>query len=485
MNPLLLTFALFAGPVPASLPFQEPPTGEEAEEAAPAAEEPAEAPAEEAAESAEESPWLAVVGGDVHTVTRGVIPEGTVLCRDGRIVAVGRDVRIPEGARVLRVDGMQVYPGLVAADSRGFVRGRGRDAVDSFDPFSLQVDLALTGGLTTVFGSGMVVKLTRGSLEGYAVRVAPFVTLNVSPTSPGGRRAARERFGKARDFLRELSDWQLRKDLGEDVGEAPEPEGVDEDALALLRGEKTARFNADDLKDLIAICEFLEEYPMESVVYGGREAWIVAGRLGRAGVRMVIHARDKRWADPDLNRPSGWSIENARILWEHGVEFAIVPAQASVSTMGIMGRDLMTLPIEADFAIRGGLPQEAALEAITLDAAKILGVDHRLGSIEPGKDADLVICDGDLFHYRTFVQWTVVDGRVVYDKQERPYFAHVRPRPEIAPEEALQALEEALSGDGDEAVVPDESGPGEGAAGGADGEAEHGAEAERPAGSGS
>ena len=190
---------------------------------------------------------------------------------------------------------------------------------------------------------------------------------------------------------------------------------------------------------------------MQSVIFGGREAWACAGRLGRVNARMVLTPRAKQYADDRLNRPSGWSIENAQKLWAAGVEFAILPSQKSISTGGIAGRDLLTLPMEAAFAIRGGLSQKAALRSVTLDAAKILGLEDRLGSLEPGKDADLIICDGDLFDYRTFVQWSVVEGNVVYDKQEMPYFAHIRPRP--VSEKILAAVVEALEGESTEVAV--------------------------------
>jgi hypothetical protein len=375
-----------------------------------------------AQEPAAESPFLAVVGGDVYTVTAGVVRGGTVLCRDGRIVEVGAGVFVPEGARTVDARGMKVYPGLVAVNSSGLVRGTGASARDSFDPFSLNLDLALTGGLTCIQGGDTVVKLTRGTLEGHVLAANPWISLNVSPTTPAGRREVAARFGAAREFLRKKRAWRTDKDLGRAEGEEPKPDKVDEGALALLEGGAIARFNADGVKDLQAICDFLEEFPMRTVIFGGREAWTLAGRIGRTGARLVLTARDKAWADETLNRPSGWSIENARILHEHGVEFAVLPESAGVSTGGIIGRDLMTL-----------------------DAAKILGVEDRLGSIEPGKDADLIVCDGDLFHYRTFVQWTVVNGRVAYDKAKAPYFAHVRPRPEASAEEVLEAIREAAA----------------------------------------
>ncbi len=449
MSMLLNLFALGFGAAPA-LPVQEPPVPPAKEQHAGkgkqhAAE--AEAPKTPAPEPAApaESPWLAVIGGDIYTVTDGIIRQGTVLCRDGRIMAVGASVRVPEGARTIDATGLRVYPGLIAVDSSGLIRGNGAGARDSFDPFSLNVDLALTGGLTTVQGSGTIVKLTRGTLDGHLLGTRPWRDLSVSPTSPSSRRQLREDLGKAREFQRKLRAWQIAKEIGKQEGEEPKPEGVDKDALALIKGEAIARFNADTSKDLLAICDLLEEFPLESVIFGGREAWTVAGQLGRSGARMVLTIRDKAWADETINRASGWTIENARILHEHGVEFAVLPASAGISTGGILGRDLMNLPLEAAFAVRGGLPQEVALRALTLDAAKILGVEDRVGSIEPGKDADLIICGGDLFHYRTFVEWAVVQGRVAYDKQKAPYFAHIRPRPEASAEEVLDAVHDAVA----------------------------------------
>jgi adenine deaminase len=118
----------------------------------------------------------------------------------------------------------------------------------------------------------------------------------------------------------------------------------------------------------------------------------------------------------------------------------------------------MHLPIEADFAVRGGLSEQAALEAITIVPARVLGVDHRVGSLEVGKDCDLVVTDGDILHYQTFVQYAVVEGKQVYDKSAELFFAHIRPHAEttLAPEQRVDpgeepatAPEEKKSGDED------------------------------------
>ena len=443
-------------------------TEEVVTESVEAEQEPGEEVAEEAEEAVEEiveeevedpnavdpnSPYLAIYGADIHTITDGVIRRGVVLCKNDRILKVGTKVRIPKGARRLDAQGMQIYPGLVGVDTSGIVRGRGAGIRDDFDPFALNVDLGLAGGLTMVQTGNGVAKLTRGTLDGVMVGQTGWVNLGYSSNSPSGRRKLREGMRTVRDHLRAIRNWETDKAMGEEVGDAPDGKGINAQHLALLQGKAVARFSANSLKDLLSICDFLEEYPMQSIIFGGQEAWACAGRLGRVGAQLVITPRAKGWADQTLNAPSGWSIENAKILWEHGVPFSILPQERWITTGGLAGRDMLTLPMEAAFAIRGGLPQGAALRALTLDAAKILGVEDRVGSIEAGKDADLIICDGDLFHYRTFVQWSVVNGKIVYDKEAAPYFAHIRPRQANSLEEVLDEIEQTLSEEDLEEVV--------------------------------
>ncbi|HEX9793060.1 MAG TPA: amidohydrolase family protein [Planctomycetota bacterium] len=431
---------------------QEPPPGpdpqpEPAVEAAEEIEEVAEAAAEpEVVEN-----LLAIVGGRIHTVTDGVIHQGTVLVRAGRIEAVGAQVSVPAGARVIDATGMHVYPGLVATDASGLL-GRPPKPADSFDPFSLTVDLALSGGLTTVHNNGVVGKLTRGTLEGHILRENPFVELSYSSTSPTSRRKLVEDLEKAREFLRQRHAAERARADGDKDAKDPSDKGVNKDLVELLEGRRTAQLQGSNARDLLAVVDLLERFPMRAVVGSGIEAWTVAPQLGRAGVMVVVSPRQKNWADDRFNRPNGWSIENARILHDAGVRFTLQPRSSSISTGGIAGRDLLTLPMEAAFAIRGGLPQAAALKAITLDAARILGVEDRIGSIEAGKDADLIVTDGDLFDYRTFVQWAVVNGRVAYDKQAAPYFAHIRPRQEPPSGDALDALRAAAPGGADAAL---------------------------------
>jgi hypothetical protein len=129
------------------------------------------------------------------------------------------------------------------------------------------------------------------------------------------------------------------------------------------------------------------------------------------------------------------------------VQIAIKPGSTNFDLGGITGRDLLALPVEAGFGVRGGLSEAAALDSITIVPARILGVDHRVGSLQVGKDMDAIVTDGDILHYQTFVQWAVVAGELVYDKQEEIFFAHIRPRPERP-----QRIEKKQAEEGDESA---------------------------------
>ena len=188
-----------------------------------------------------------------------------------------------------------------------------------------------------------------------------------------------------------------------------------------------ARIPAGDAEKIRKALELLEEFRFRAVLTGVYEGWTLPDAIGRSHATCVFSVRGvKVHPERGAARPSGSSIEQAAILRKAGVRFAIVPPDPSAGTGGIPGRDLGYLPMEAAFAIRGGLDEATALEAITIRAAEACGVENRIGSIEEGKDADLVVTDGDPFDYRTLVDLTIVNGRVLYDRSTSPFFSHFK-----------------------------------------------------------
>ncbi len=411
-------------------------------------------------EDEDKTKWYAIVGGDIYPGTGAILRNATMLCKDGKIVEIGYDVWIPEDAETLDATGHRVYPGIVAIASSGLFGG-GTDLANSVDPFSQGMLLGLASGITSAVQGTEIAKLKRGSIEDLVVGSNFFQTMRYRSSTPSAKQELRKKLDDAAEYLRTLRAW--RADRSKDKGKEPKSTGIDKGLVSILAGEKKAVFREDSRAGLLDIARLSIRYGFRPVIQGAREGWAVADALGRAGATVIITPRDRRAKDQRLVAEGGSSIENAKILHEHGVQVAIRSIGSGNSTMGgIAGRDVIHLPISASFAMRGGLPEQAALDAITIVPARLTGVDHRIGTLEVGKDADCIITDGNLLNYATFVQWAVVDGAMVYDKQAEMYYAHIRPRPEaqLAPEVREDAGEEVAEedeeGDAGEGTSDDE-----------------------------
>ncbi|MBU0616519.1 MAG: amidohydrolase family protein, partial [Planctomycetes bacterium] len=378
----------------------------------------------------EKEQFLAVINGRVHTVTGPVLERATVLCKDGVIAAIGTDVHLPVDCEIVDAHGMYVYPGLVAPTARG-IHGA-KNPQDTSNVYSLSMCVALAGGITTALAGDSVAKLTFGSTEDMILKEDAYVSLDYSTEKPLERAQLRADLEKVRTYLRDLDRFEREKERDKDA-KPPEKDwlkGKYEKYLKLLKREAVAVASADTTQPLRDLAELATTYAFDLVIRGAYEGWTTAPALGRAGVSAVVTPRTDRYPDERFNRPTGSSIENARILRDSGVPVAVVPASPSIGFSGLAGRDLLHLNMEAAFAVRGGMSNDDALETITIDAARVLGVDDRVGSLEVGKDADLIVCSGDLLHYMTQVHYTIVNGRVVYDKSKETLFAHIRPEGE-------------------------------------------------------
>ncbi|MDA1266766.1 MAG: amidohydrolase family protein, partial [Planctomycetota bacterium] len=384
-----------------------------------------EAEAEAEAEAEDSGPaWFAVTGGDVYTGTGSVLRGATILCKDGQIDEIGYDLRLPEDTETLDATGYRIYPGLIAVSSFGLFGGSS-DLENSIDPFGQNLVLALGTGITSALTSNEVGKLKYGEIKDIVVKDNVFRYLSYSKSNPAGKRTLRSNFEEAVTYLEELAQFEIDKKTDKDLKE-PSKSGIDSNVVAVLQGQYRPVFRAGERTDLLEIARLAQRFGFRPIIQGCEEGWTVADELGRAGAAAIITPRARRGKSEALVSDAGSSIENAAILHAAGVPVTIIPGSAGISLGGIVGRDLMHLPIEAGFAVRGGLSEEAALAGITLEPARLMGIQHRVGSLEVGKDADMIICDGDVLHYQTFVQWAVVEGKVAYDKEAHLYFAHIR-----------------------------------------------------------
>ena len=222
---------------------------------------------------------------------------------------------------------------------------------------------------------------------------------------------------KAQSYLRKLAEYQNAK--GKNKAPEPKKPGGLDAYFRLLRREVPAVVPAVTTGDILAALELVDEFGIRMILGDAVEAWIVAEDIAKRDVRVVITPRQKRRPNEDISGPSGSTMENAAILKKAGVKFAVVPPRTNFGTGGIAGRDMMALPMEAAFAVSGGLDEQTALEAITITAAEIIGVADRVGSLQVGKDADIIVLDGYPLHIKTWVERVFINGELIHERAEQ------------------------------------------------------------------
>jgi len=376
---------------------------------------------------------LAVRGDVVHVVSGDPIVDGVVLVgADGRIEAVGpaSAIPLPPGIRILHA--AVVTPGLVDARTvvgLSGILGGSQDqeqlersspiqpqlrAMDAYNPREPLVEWVRNLGTTTIHtghgpgalvsGQTMVVKTTGSTVE--AARVDTLtsyaVTLGAEAVgAAGGWPGTRARaVAMLRSFL-----LRGREGSGGEGG-TPPVEGADlalNEARRILRGEVPLLITAHRVPDILTALRLQEEFGFRLILDGAAEVHQLLDEVRDAGIPVLIHPPMARHQGPLENA----SFESARLLHEAGIPFAIP------SGFEPYFPKTRVLLMEAAMAAGYGLPFDVTLRSITLEPARILGVAHRVGSLERGKDGDLVLFDGDPFEFITRVCGVVIQGEVV------------------------------------------------------------------------
>jgi len=421
---------------------------------------PAPAPAAKAAESEPSKPkhYTAIVGGDVYLGTGQRVTGATVLIADDKIEAIGQNLTLPEGTTVLDAKGKIVSPGFVAVVGNGMGAGRSAPFADGVNPFDPEIKQGLAAGITAFLagsvgslsspsGSNAVVKLAWGDAKGMVLKEDAVLGI-AAELSLGDRDKLAESVKKAQEYLKAVEDFPAQKAKDPNAKEPAVPPGTDK-ILAVLRGQSVLWISlggggfgmfgggrgggggrADDLDAIRQGLDTARLFGRGVVLQKPVSAWLLPDEIAATGSMVFLSPRDRRPADPQDPDRTGSNLASAAILARAGVPVAVTCpvgmfGGAGVGTGGILGQDLNTPQVDAAFAVRGGMDNRKALRTITLDAAKMLGVERRIGSLEPGKDADVLILDGDPLHYATFVTTALVNGKVVYEKANEPLFRHI------------------------------------------------------------
>jgi imidazolonepropionase-like amidohydrolase len=380
---------------------------------------------------------LAIVGGRVVPVAGPPVEDGVVLVADGRIEAVGRDLRVPEGAERVDAAGKVVLPGLVDAHTHLGVHEEaegwaGQDTNEMTDPVTPQVraldaiNPADLGFADAVAGGVLTVNVNPGSGnpiggQSAAVRSAGRTVDEMLLRAPSGLKSAlgenpkrvygdrkqlpSTRLGTAaviRDALVKTRNYLDKLDRGDD-GEPPERDLRWEALGLVLAGEIPWRQHCHRADDIATALRLADEFGYRLVIDHGTEAVLLADRLAERGVPVLIGPLLTSRSKVELRNRS---LANPGRLAAAGVELGIITDHPVVP--------IHLLHVQAALAVREGLDPAAALRAVTLTPARVLGLDDRLGSLEPGKDATLCVWSGDPLDARSRVEAAWIEGRQVF-----------------------------------------------------------------------
>ena len=377
---------------------------------------------------------VAIVGGRVLPVSGPPIDGGTVLIRDGRIVAVGRDVAVPNGAERIDATGKWVTPGIinpatqlglievgqVAETRNATARGEEGNEVNAaftvwegLNPLSVLFAPARNEGITTVAvfpqgglvsGQGALVDIVDGSVSDMLVRAPIAMVAQVGNTQAAGVGSRGELILRLRELLEDVRAYGRRRaDFERAQTREFAASRLDLEAMQpVLAGRLPLIIVADKASDIEAALRLAREYGLRIMIAGGAEAWIVADQLAAAKVPVL--------AGSLLNIPGDFATLGARqetpaLLRRAGIDVALIGTGSDPDAFNVRN-----IKQEAGNAVAHGMSWDDALRAITLTPAELFGVADRYGSLQPGRVANVVVWSGDPFEFSTRVEHVFVRG---------------------------------------------------------------------------
>ena len=406
---------------------------------------------------------VAIRGATVLTMNGPALRGATVLLKGGKIVAVGGNVAIPSDATVVDATGKFVMPGLI--DAMTYFGIDAQDLAESSDPITpelriidaydptglgfasgagpLRANELLIGGVTAqyvgpgdatiVSGQGAVVKTAGAGLADITVKEPAAMDMSVGAgptktfraknrtpnTHPAVMSLLRQSLIRAQEYDRAWQSYTSRPDSARSRAVAPKREPGMDALVKVLHRQMPARIQANTVTDIRGAMRLAEEFGFDLVINGGAQAYQMKEELAAKKIPVVLgpisHPFISGEEIPDLKEYPAPDERNAAWLRQAGVPIAIASYSHGLGGLAqpITGKWLL---IDAALAQGYGLPEEEILRAVTLYPAQILGVASRMGSLEVGKDADVIVLDGPPLSIKTWVESVYVNGALVYQR---------------------------------------------------------------------
>lgn len=384
---------------------------------------------------------IVVRGGRIYTAAGAPIDNGVVVIRGGKIIAVGKADEVSVPADIESVAAAVVTPGLIDAHTVvGMVGYLSQDgdqdqlerseaiqpelrAIDAYNTREPLIAWLRSFGVTTIHsghgpgeiisGQTLIAKTTGDTLEAAVMQSAAMVaaTLGEGSLASGESRKSPGTRAKAAAMLRtELTRAKTHADkvaaaAADDEKDPPARDLRMEVLTDIIAGERPLLVTVNRHNDILTALRIADEFGIRIVLDGAAEAYLVQDEIKAAGVPVILH--------PAMARASG-ERENLSFTTAGELIDAGIPVAFQSGYEGYVPKTRVVL-FEAAATLAHGVTFDQALRAITIDAAKILGIDARVGSIEVGKDGDLALYDGDPFEYTSHAVGTVIDGIKVSD----------------------------------------------------------------------
>lgn len=381
---------------------------------------------------------IAIKCGKLNTITNGIIENAVLLIEDGKIKDFGTNVQIPANAQVYDASQHYVMPSLIDAHTHistfsepstrfGMIDGNEMSnpitpfirAMDALNPYDFAISRVRDAGFATVCtlpgsaniigGTGIVFKLRGNTAEEMMIPGTEQMKMALGENPRGvyghDKKLPMTRMGVAglwRQTLAEAKDYSDKlKEAEKDPSKAPKFDFKLESLVKVIRGEMKARIHCHRSDDIMTAIRVAEEFNLDYSLEHATEGYKIADVLGAKKATCVVGPLLMNPAKQELHEVSQ---ETAGILCKSGVNVCLTADTGSGTAW---------LPGEMGIIIRNGLSEEDAFKSVTINPAKLLGVDNRVGSIEKGKDADIAIFDGFPFSTMTLCRFSMIDG-VVY-----------------------------------------------------------------------
>jgi imidazolonepropionase-like amidohydrolase len=368
--------------------------------------------------AAEEGESLAIRAGRIWTVTDGVITDGVIVVKDGKIHAIGKDPNVPAEAKILDMSDKDVIPGLIDAhchlglsldifaeiDETVSAVTADMQILDAFDPLADCVGKARSSGVTTVMlapgnrnpiaGQTAIVKLYGKKMNDWVLRRTAGVKLSLRDEALMPDRRPTSRAGLMALLRKQLDEAKAYKD--------DEYDPCGEVLKGVADGNVPAYICAYTVDEIASAVTLVDECRLKAALIGAERGDEIADIIAGRDITVIYGPLLLFSKDKDLKRVVK--------LADSGIKVAFSSAYPRTA--------LSDLRTSAILATRYGLNPEVALESLTIHAAEILGVAGRVGSIEEGKDADLVILSGEPLQLTSNIEMVIINGHIVYKRQE-------------------------------------------------------------------